>query len=158
MIRLLVIVFALIIAVGAGLGGLIHFGVLPDFTGMVPVAGQDQTTEDTEPAPPPRAPEPIFVSMDPLLIPVILDGEVQSSIYIAFRLQVAEGQQEEATFRLPQLRDVYMRALYDMVPKQMATRKTLDLRKLKARLKVITDRVLGEGVVEDVIVVSVFER
>lgn len=156
MIRLLVIVFALIVAVGAGLGGLIHFRVLPDFTGMIPVSEGGESEPSVEPPPP--VPEPVFYSMDPLLVPVIRDGELRRNIYIAFRLQVSSGQEEKAEFHLPQLRDVYLRALYDIIPKQLETRTTLDLRKVKNRLKVITERVVGPGVVEDVIVVSVFER
>lgn len=156
MIRLLVIVFALIVAVGAGLGGLIHFRVLPDFTGMIAVSEGGESEPSVAPAPP--VAEPVFYSLDPLLVPVIRDGELRRNIYIAFRLQVTSGQEEKAEFHLSQLRDVYLRALYDIIPKQLETRTTLDLRKVKSRLKVITDRVVGPGVVEDVIVVSVFER
>ncbi len=158
MIRLLVIVFALIVAIGAGLGGLIHFGILPDFTGMIVPPGQRAASEAVEEAPPAPRVDPIFFDMPPLLVPVIQDGELQRNIFIAFRVEVTPGAEEKARMHMSQLHDVYLRALYDIVPKQLKKRKTLDLRRLKARLMEISDRVTGPGVIADLVVLSVFER
>jgi len=158
MIRLLVIVFALIVAIGAGLGGLIHFRILPDFTGMIVPAEQDGAAPQVEEPVAPERTDPLFFELEPMLVPVIYDGQLQRNIFIAFRLQVAHGQQEKARFHMSQLHDVYLRALYDLIPKQLETRQTLDLRRLKKRLMVITERVVGPGVIEDILIVSVFER
>jgi hypothetical protein len=161
MIRLLIIVFALIVALGAGAGGLIQFGILPDFTGMIVPPGQDAGGQETagtaEDAPVVRV-DPVFLDMPPILVPIIRQGVLERNIYIALRLKVVPGQEQAARYHSQALHDVYVRALYDQVPRQMEKRQTLDLQRLKDRLFEITERVVGKGVVEAVLVQAVFER
>lgn len=155
MIRLLAIVVALGLALAGGGVGLIHFGFLPDYTGFItpPVT----ETEPTAPPPTPRV-EPIYQHIAPFLIPVIRDGEIERSMYIGLRLRVAPGQGSHVTMNHARLHDVYMRVLYEMVPSQLEQRQTLDLVALKARLQTVADRVLGAGMVEEVMFQAVFER
>lgn len=156
MIRLLILVVVLALAIGVGIGGLIHFQMIPDFTGMIAPPTEEQAVE-AEPPPPPRI-DPVLIDMKPMLVPVIRDRQVQRNIYIAFRLEVEPDRRDTLMGYLPQLQDVYLRALFEMVPKQLEKRQTLDLPKIKERLKVITDRVTGEGVVRDIVVSAVFDR
>ena len=155
MIRLLIIAFALILVLAAGAGGLIHFGILPDFTGVI-VAQETTAVVEEEVAP--KRVDPVFHDLPAMMVPVIKDGELRHNVSIAFRLQINEEHKEDARLHMSQLHDVYLRALYDLIPAQYETRQTLDLRKLKARLMVITERVVGKGVVEDILVLTVFER
>lgn len=155
MIRLLIIVFALIVVLGAGAGGLIHFGIIPDFTGvLVAQEASEVVEEDVEV----KRVDPIFYDLDAMMVPVIQDGELRRNISIVFRLEIHQDHEEEAKQRMSQLHDVYLRALYDLIPQQYETRETLDLRKIKDRLMVITERVVGKGVIKDILVLTVFER
>lgn len=155
MIRLLAIVVALVFALAGGGVGLIHFGYLPDYTGLIKPA-----VSETEPAAPPPVPrvEPVFQHIAPFLIPVIRDGQIERSMYIGLRLRVAPGQGAHVTMHHARLHDVYMRVLYEMVPEQLERRQTLDLMALKTRLQDVANRLLGADMVEEVMFQAVFER
>jgi hypothetical protein len=98
------------------------------------------------------------MQVEPMLIPVIQDGELKRNVYIALRLEVTPDNKETVRLAMSRLHDVYMRALYDLVPEQYERRDTLDLAKIRDRLMVLTDRVVGPDKVEDIIFLSVFNR
>ncbi len=156
MIRLLAIAVALGLVLAGGGVGLIHFGFLPDYTGGL----IKPTVTEAEPEAPPPIPrvEPVYQHIAPFLIPVIRDGQIERSMYIGLRLRVAPGQGSHVTMHHARLHDVYMRVLYEMVPGQLEQRQTLDLMALKNRLQDVADRVLGAGMVEEVMFQAVFER
>jgi flagellar basal body-associated protein FliL len=161
MIRLLIIVFALIAALGGGAAGLVHFAIIPDFTGgfIADLVGvQGQAASVPEDAPPPPRVDPVFMQVEPMLIPVIQDGELKKNVYIALRLQMNPEKKEEGRKALERLHDLYLRALYDIVPRQYEKRDTLDLTEVRERLLQITHRAIGPDVVEDIIFISVFNR
>lgn len=164
MIRLFIIVFALVAAVGGGLGGLVHFAIIPDFTGgmianVVGVVGQPPAEGGEAEAPlAPTPVEPVYVQMSPMLIPVIQGGELKRNIYIALRIELVKEKEAEGHAALPRLQDLYLRALYDLVPEQQKDKETLDLQKIRERLMVISDRAVGPGVVKGIIFQSVFSR
>ena len=157
MIRVLVIVVALMVAVMLGLGGLIHFNIIPDITGGLIKPMEGKAEDAPPPGPPPRV-DPIFLNMAPFSIPVIQNKEVTGNIYFALRLEMYPTADDRVAKALPQLHDLYLRALFQMVPDMMTERTTPDYRAIKARLKVITERVVGTGQVKDVIVMSAFTR
>ncbi|MGC2854227.1 hypothetical protein ACM64Y_02045 [Novispirillum sp. DQ9] len=153
MIRILLIVFALILAMAGGVAGLIHFGVLPDYTGLI----RPPVEEAAAPPPPPRV-EPVFQHITPFLIPIIRNGQIERSLYIGLRLRVNPEKRSEVTLFHARLHDVYMRLLFELVPQQMEQRDTLDLAAMKVRLQEVADRLLGQGMIEEVMFQAVFER
>lgn len=157
MIRVLVIMVALIVAVMLGLGGLIHFNVIPDITGGL-IKPIDRKAEDAPPPGPPPRIDPVFLNMAPFSVPIIQNKTVTSNIYFALRLELVPGTEATVAKFLPQLHDLYLRALFQMVPDMMAERTTPDYRAIKDRLKVITERVVGTGQVKEVIITSAFIR
>ncbi|GAB3131428.1 hypothetical protein [Novispirillum itersonii] len=157
MIRVLVIVVALIVAVMLGLGGLVHFNVIPDITGGL-IKPVDQKAETAPPPGPPPRVDPVFLGMAPFSVPIIQNKTVSSNIYFALRLELAPGTESAVAKFLPQLHDLYLRALFQMVPEMMERRTTPDFRAIKDRLKVITERVVGTGQVKEIIIMSAFIR
>ncbi|MFA7430023.1 MAG: hypothetical protein WCZ23_07695 [Rhodospirillaceae bacterium] len=155
MIRLLAIMVALLLAVAGGAVGLIHFSFVPDYTGMIKPA---KTTAEAEAPPPVPRIEPVFQHISPFLIPIIRNGAIERSMYIGLRLKVQPGQHAHVALHHARLHDVYMRLLYEVVPAQMAERTTLDLVALKIRFKEVADRLVGQGMVEEVMFQAVFER
>lgn len=153
MIRILLIVFALVLAIAGGVAGLIHFGILPDYTGLI----RPPVETEAEPPPPPRV-EPVFQHLTPFLIPIIRNGQIERSLYIGLRLQVNPEKGSQVAMYHSRLHDAYMRLLFDLVPKQMERRETLDLAAMKVRLQEVADRLMGKGMVEEVMFQAVFER
>lgn len=154
MIRILVIVFALVLALAGGAAGLIHFGILPDFTGLL----RPPVEAEAAPPPPPPRVEPVFQHISPFLVPIIRNGQIERSLYIGLRLRVNPDKGREVALYHSRLHDAYMRLLFDLVPQQMERRDTLDLAAMKVRLKEVADRLMGPGMVEEVMFQAVFER
>lgn len=157
MIRLIIMIVAVIVAVVLGLGGLIHFSVIPDVTGGLIKPADQQAEAPKDPGPPPRV-DPVFLDMTPISVPVIQNKEVQHNIFLALRLDLVPGEEAAVAPYLPQLHDLYLRALFQMVPEMMEKRPTPDYRAIKARLMVITERVVGPGHVKDILVMAAFTR
>lgn len=162
MIRLLIIVFALVAALGGGATGLIHFAVIPDFTGglvtnLIGVQGAEAEKVEKEAPPPPKA-NPIYIQVDPVVVPIIKDGELKRNVYIAMRLEVTEETHAKVLANLERLHDVYLRALFEAVQDQEDEKNTLDLEPIRQRLLRITDRVVGPGEVNNIVFLSVFNR
>lgn len=155
MIRMLAIVFALVLALAGGVAGLIHLQILPDFTGVIRPMVVAQGEELPPPAP--RV-EPIFQHLTPFMIPVIRNGEIERSMYIGLRLRIQAGQDGQVKMHQARLHDAYMRLLYDLVPKQMERGDSLDLVEIKEKMQEVADRLVGVGVVEEVLYQAVFER
>jgi len=158
MVRLLLIVFALAVVVAMSAGGLAYFRIIPDFTGLIAPAAEGGGAAASTPVEEPVRVPPQFIEVEPFLVPVIRDGELERNIYIALRLQVAPANADGVRRHAQALRDVYLRALFDIIPSQLDSRDTLDLGKIKARLNAITDQVVGEDKVDDVLISALFER
>lgn len=156
MIRLLVMVIALIAAILGGLIGLIHFGILKDFTGMIA-----PPELESDAAPPPQtvlSADPAFVQMDAMRIPYVSGGRVTRSVYISFRLEAAPGKQSLVYRYRGHLRDIYLRGLQDHVAEQFEERRTIDVLRLKAYMLSITQTALGPDMVQDIVIDTVFEQ
>lgn len=156
MLRLMLLVVALVVIIALGAVGLVRFGVVPDFTGMI-TPMEARVEEPQAPAVQPQV-DPIFVDLPPFVVPVVRDREVQKNFTITLRLDVEPGQEETVNRYLSKLQAAYLQMLYVVVPEQIHARVTLDVRALKQRLQGITDRVAGPGAVREVMVISVFDR
>lgn len=153
--RLLVVVFALVLLGGGSLVGLVAFGVVPDVLGL----GIQMAEREAEVPPPPPPVRPDYVNVAPFVVPIILeDGRLHRQLYFALRLEVAPGQSGEVESRMPVLHDAFMRYLHQWYPLWMRDNTEVDLRETKTRLTTVAERVVGTGVVTDVLFVSVFDR
>lgn len=156
MLRLMLLVVALVAIIALGAVGLVRFGVIPDFTGLI-TPMEARVEEPQAPVVQPQV-DPVFVDLPPFVIPVVRDREVQKNFTITLRLDVEPGQEETVNRYLSKLQAAYLQMLYVVVPEQIHARVTLDVRALKQRLQGITDRVAGPGAVREVMVISVFDR
>lgn len=155
MFRLIIIVVALLFALSGGAAGLIHFGVIPDFTGII--VDEAPTADDEAPPAAVRVP-PVFVSVEPLTIPVIVDGQLKKNVYVAFRLEIAPEARSDVEVRLTQMRDVYITTLHKELGKQYKDRDIVDVATLKKQLLAVSQRALGKERVRDVVIEAVFNR
>lgn len=155
MVRLLIVVFALIILGAGSFVGLVAFGVVPDVLGLG-IRMEDPPPKEAAPPPPVR---PDYVDIAPFVVPVILpDGTLHRSLYLDLRLEVAPGRTGDVYRRMPVLHDAYVRYLHDWIPLWLRDHDDIDLREIKGRLKTVSDRVVGEGVVQQVLYQSMFDQ
>lgn len=153
--RLLLVVFALVLLGGGSFVGLVAFGVVPDVLGLGIRMADQQPEVPVEP-PPPR---PDYVDIEPFVVPIILeDGTLHRQLYFDLRLEVKAGTVVEFSGRMPVLHDAFIRYLHKWYPLWMRDHTDIDLRETKERLKAVAERIVGPGVVEEVLFVAVFDR
>lgn len=158
MIRLIMIIVVLLIVLLLTVGGLIYFKVVPDFTGMIlPPTKTVASAASAVPAEPVVV-DPELYDITPVTVPVIRDGQLTGSVYVAFRLEMVPGKQKVVDDHLQQLHDVYIRALYRELAAEFNERETPNIPAIKAYLKELTEKVVGPGVIKDVIIQSAFVR
>lgn len=155
MVRLIVIIVALLLVIAGGAGGLIRFGIVPDFTGML---GGPQATEDAQAEPVAERHPPVFVDVQPLTIAVIVDGRLKKNVYVSFRLQVDPAYRDEILLSLEQMRNIYITTLHKELGEQYKTRDLVDVTTLKAQLLAVSQRSLGRDRVKAVVIEALFNR
>ena len=103
--------------------------------------------------------EPILIDMDPLMLQLILENQIASTIQIQIKLKTAG--QENGIFlkhRLTKVSDAFLQDLHGFVPRLLEKKDRLDTIILRDRLKVIGERLLGKGYIDEVQVQSVTEK
>lgn len=143
--RLLPIIIVLVVLAGAGVGYFLVFG-----------GGH---TASAEPEPVPQTP-PVYVEFNPILLPIVGDGRVDQMVNIVFALEVADQEAANRAIALaPRLNDAFLQALYGTLHRREVMHDgVLDLTAIKRRLIEESNRVLGEGVVRDVLVQMVSQQ
>jgi len=108
------------------------------------------------PAPEPEIVEPdelIYIDLDPLFIPFLSDKGARHKIVVVLSLEVGRAREEDKLVRslLPRLREAYVRTLTSR-PFPGVEDGSIETVYLKNRIRAENIRVLGLGVVNDVLV------
>ena len=101
-----------------------------------------------EPAPPAL---PEFVEFDPLVLPLIQDGQVTHHITLQVVIEVVAGEKERVLLVKRQLTDAYLSELYGLLALRFVRRQANALPLLRRRLLAVSERLLGPGVVVGVL-------
>ena len=100
-----------------------------------------------------------FVNVDPLTLPVIDNTGVVSNITVAVALDCDEAKADDVKKQLPVLTDAYIQNLYGSLNKRDALAGgVLQVALIKQRLVAITNKVMGDGEVRDVLLQVVQQR
>lgn len=100
-------------------------------------------------APPPR---PEFVELDPLVLPLIQEGQVTHHITLSVVVEVASGGKEQVLLAKRQLTDAFFSELYGLLARRFVRRQADVLPLLRRRLLVVSERLFGPGVVTGVLI------
>jgi len=104
--------------------------------------------------------EPKYVHLDPLTLPVIDDNGVSSNVSIVVDLEVMDQKNADMIKKqMPRLIDAYIQDMYGVLNKRAALKGgVVQVGMVKERLNAITKRVLGDDMVEDVLLQVVSQR
>ena len=142
--KILLILIVLLLAAGGG-GGYYYFFIL---------AAEDEMAEE----PPPPPPDFRNIDMENLTIPVIRGGAVVNYISLQLSLETIGPDNEElAISLLPRVRNAFITDLngyFETVPVE----DRIMIRSIKRRLLVLCDRILGPGVVSQVLIQGAFKQ
>lgn len=107
-----------------------------------------------------EAPAAMFVELDPLILPV-MDGNGPSQVVsIVVALEVADEETAKTVEAMsPKLKDAYIQDMYGMMNQYAALKGgVVQVGMIKKRLNEITTHVMGENVVQDVLLQVVQQR
>lgn len=101
-----------------------------------------------------------FIELSPLILPIVDENGVNQVVSLVVVIEVADEKAAETVKVLqPRLNDAYIRELYGVLNKHAAMRGgVLQVGMIKERLVGISGGVLGEDVVEDVLLQVVQQR
>ena len=132
--KIIIIFFAITILIGSG-----SFAVMQQLN-LGPFAKTD--TEDKI-----KTESTHFISLDPLVIPIIQGGTVAATIKLEVKINAKSEFKNKIHREMTRLKDAYVRDLHSFFPRLMSDQTELDIDALKKRLKKISNRVLGAGVI-----------
>ncbi len=101
-----------------------------------------------------------FVELDALILPIVDDTGVTQVVSMVVVIEAAGQNEADMVMKLkPRLKDAYIQELYGVLNKHAALQGgVLQVGMIKGRLNTISHRVLGEGVVNDVLLQVVQQR
>lgn len=102
----------------------------------------------------------VYVSIGPIILPVITDEGPQQIITMIVSLQVNDtSDSDKVREQLPRLIDAYMRALYGKLDATtMHHGRVVDIDFVKRKVAKATEEIMGKGIVEDVLIQAVSQR
>lgn len=148
----LIIIFVLVLLVaGASIG-------VMKFMGLGPFHDPDAEQAEQEPKEI-RAPEALFVDVEPILINVMQGGDVMTTIQMEIKIETTGNENIiDIKRRLPIYKDAFMQDLHSFVPRMLNEIQRLDLPTIKQRLQLIAERIAErEGMINSILIQSILD-
>ncbi|MEA1676322.1 hypothetical protein [Nitrospirillum sp. BR 11163] len=142
--KILFLLVALLALIGAGVGGYIF---------LVHKDGQPKVEEEKKkPAGPPQ-----FVDIGPFVLPVMGDKQIEQNLLLQVQIQVASDEaKDKVKERRYILQNAYIETLYGKLgQQQIKAGQVIDVVAVRRWLIEATPKVMGEGVVDDVLIQAV---
>jgi flagellar protein FliL len=108
-----------------------------------------------------KAHEPsAFVEMDPLILPIVDGTGVTQTVSLVIALQVADEKAvAEVEHMSPKLKDAYIQDMYGVLNQHAAMKDgVIQVSAIKKRLNEISDEVMGDDTIQDVLLQVVQQR
>lgn len=101
-----------------------------------------------------------FVEMDPLVLPIVDANGISQIVSFVIVLQVHDEEQKaEVTAQMFRIKDAYIQDMYGVLNKNVAMKDgVIQVDVIKKKLTSASERVLGENVVQDVLLQVVQQR
>ncbi|MBM3515919.1 MAG: hypothetical protein FJX59_19715 [Alphaproteobacteria bacterium] len=161
--RFLVILILFILIGGGGVGGMIMLGMLPNpfnpskqGEGEEAAAAAAKAEKAAKPFEPPPAVIP-FVDMRDLIIPVIVNGQKITQVYLSVRLWIAPGAKDAVEMFEPRFENEVIKEFTSYFSVHFEKNDSINLPEVKRRFVKIAKAVHGDNV-RDVLLINVFEQ
>ncbi len=101
-----------------------------------------------------------YVRLDPLILPIIDEYGVSQVVSLVVSLEVKDAKMAEKVQKMsPRLKDAYIQDLYGMLNKHAALKGgVVQVAQLKLRLNKVSSKVMGDDVINDVLLQVVQQR
>lgn len=146
---IIVLVLGIALLGGAGYGGWMLYTIY-----LMPREGEEPKKEE----PPPKVPTS-FVRLHPLVIPMIGPNKVEQFVSIVVTLEVVAEKAPVVQAHQPKMVDAFFTTLYGAIDdKSVMTGNLVNIPAVKEKLGEAAAKVVGAGVVQNVLVQVVTQR
>ena len=154
--RLVMIIILALVILGGGGAGAYFFLLKPAEASVGDTADHTEAKE----AKSGHSETATFVELNPLILPIVDEKGVSQVVNLVVSLEVNDPVEAEKVKHLaPRLTDAYIRDMYGVLSKKSAmTDGVLQVGMLKDRLNKVSTEVVGEGVINDVLLQVVQQR
>lgn len=119
-------------------------------------AGSDAETEEGSES---GTAKGIYVTLDPLIVPVIADGVVRRHITLQLQLEMKDLESDRRLHvHYPRVVDAFFGELYALLSMRYVREKGIDVEFFRQRLQLRADSMLGKGAVKNIIVQGIEQR
>jgi flagellar basal body-associated protein FliL len=143
----IVIILSIILIIGGALVGTMKYLELGPFAlkvaKVIKVVNEDELKS-------------IFIDIEPIPVTVFKGNVPIASIQIQIKLETKSNDKAIKIQRmLPRISDTFLKDLHAFVPRLLKEKERINVFILKQRLKLISDRNFGQGLIYDILVQSV---
>ena len=139
------VIFLTVVLGGAAAGMMI--------AGYGPFAKKDENAEEVVAKIP-----PVEIDMGMMSIPLILENRPASQVQMRVRLVVDKSKETQVRSMLPKLQDAFLRDMLSFLPVNVQNKKTPDQGDVLNRLRMISERILGNGTLDGLVVTDIMIR
>ncbi len=156
--RIFIFGLVALLILGAGGAGAYFYFMNPANAAIGPEDEKEKAAKANEHAE--SAADHKFVNLDPLILPIIDEDGISQVVSIGVVIEVTDEEKEKLVQKLsPRLKDAYIQEMYGVLNKHAALAGgVVQVGMVKDRLHKISDRVLGEDTVSDVLLQVVQQR
>ncbi len=99
---------------------------------------------------------PRFIDLDPLVVPIFQGDSIATTIQITVKLETTGAEKESKINKWkPRISDAFIRDLYSFIPRLLRNQERVNVFIIKKRLQLIGDKVMGPGIIENILVQSI---
>lgn len=100
-----------------------------------------------------------FVPLDPLFAPVVREREFRGYVPLILQLELADSNNlETVKIYMAPLRDAFIHDLHLQALLRRSGEPNVNIHRVKKRFLMIAERIMGPGIVTDVLIASAMER
>ncbi len=148
-ILMIVVLLALLGGGGAAASIFLHVG---------PLANVLKAKEPPAPPPPPPPPSHDVVPVGSFSIPVIQDHGISRLFGIDIAVDVMTADRSKMDAVMPRLINAYTLSLFEIVPNHSDPHSGTDKKAIHDRLMIVGDKTVGKGLIQDVVIKSVYDH
>lgn len=149
---IVLLLVGLLLLGGAGYGGWMLYN---KYIVGEPPSEEEIRKKEAEKPPPPVA----YVRLNPIVVPTIGKNRVEQFVTVVVTVEVDAAKQAHAQANVPRLIDAFIKTMYASVDDRSVLHNGLiSIPAVKEKLKHAADKVLGDGVAQNVLVQSVTQR
>jgi len=146
----IVMIFAALVMLGGGTASMLKWLQIGPFEELKK-AEKQETVKKVE--------EAVTIDLDPLVTTIFQENRVAALVQIELKLEtVGDKRVERIKYLLPVITDAFLKDMHSFIPRLLKAEERLDADIIRQRLQLIGDKVVGKGMIRNVVVGDIVEQ